>query len=120
MSSGAFSSSKYESNAGDIYPIKVQPETLALQIGTATNTAPTASVDQIIRAKVSGSRRSYGVHTRTVTIELTGDLDGYEEGSLITLPWLQADTWEALAPDATGTYLGTPIRLAGKSPEKIK
>lgn len=120
MSSGAFVSSKYESNAEDIYPIRIQPETLALTLGSATNTAPTAAVDQVVRAKVSGSRRAYGVHTRTVTVELTAALDDYEEGSLITLPWLQADTWEALAPDTTGTYLGVACRLAGKSPEKIK
>lgn len=120
MSSGPFSSSKYEANSGDIYPVKVQPETLTLTIGGSSNSAPAGTVDQTIRAKVSGSRRSYGVHTRTVTIELTAALTGYKENALITLPWLVQSTWEALAPDATGTYLGTACRLAGKSPERIK
>lgn len=120
MSSGAFVSSKYESNAGDIYPVRVQPETLTLALGSATNTAPTAAADQTIRAKVSGSRRSYGVHCRTVTVQFTADKTDYVENGKVTIPWLQQDSWEELVPDATGTYLGTACKLVGKSPERIK
>lgn len=120
MSSGAFTSSKYEANSGDIYPVKVQPETLTLALGSATNTAPTGAADQTIRAKVSGSRRGYGVHCRTVTIQFTADKDEYVENATITLPWLQQTSWEALVPDVTGTYLGTACKLVGKSPERIK
>jgi hypothetical protein len=117
---GVFSDSKYEANSGDIYAVRVQPETLTLALGTATNTAPTATIDQQITAKVSGSRRGYGVHVRKVTVRLTAAKTGYKENATLTFPWLQQDTWEALPAKATGTYDGTAVVLVGKTSEKIK
>jgi hypothetical protein len=120
MSSGAFSDSKYISNAGDVYPVRIQPETLGLTLDAVANAAPTPAVDQVIRAKVSGSRRSYGVHCRTVTVQFTAAKTDYVANAKITVPWLTGSTWETLPPGATGTYLGTAVKLVGKSPERIK
>jgi len=115
---GVFSDSKYEANNGDIYALRIQPETLTLTLGSATNTAPTAAIDQPISAKVSGGRRGYGVHCRTVTIRLTADKDGYKSGAVLRLPWLKASTFDALTPKATGTYDSTACILVGTSAEK--
>lgn len=117
---GEFDRSKYEATNGDIYAVRVQPETLTLTLGGVANTAPTAAVDQTIRAKVSGSRRSYGIHTRLVTIQLTAAKDGYKDDAVITLPWLKAATFEDLVADATGTYDGTACILLGTRAEKKK
>lgn len=120
MSSGATVKSKYGSNGGDTYSIRLQPETLLLTLDAVANAAPAAATDQKVFAKVGGSRRSYGVHTRTVTIRFTAPKTDYLANATITLPWLVPGTWEELAPDATGTYLGTACELVGKSPERIK
>jgi len=43
MSAGAFQSSKYEANGGNIYKIRVQPETVSATIDGVSNAAPAAA-----------------------------------------------------------------------------
>lgn len=63
MSSGKFLVSKYLSDAGDIHPIRIQPE------GSAANgTPPAGAIDNSISAQVGGSRRTYGLHARGVRL----------------------------------------------------
>jgi len=120
MAIGAFSLSKYEDNAGKIRGIRVQPETITLTIGGQANTAPTGDIDTAPRAKVSGSRRSYGVHARKVTVRLTAAGNSGAIGSTISLPWLDPGTFADLVELSTGTYNGSACVLVGTSPEKIK
>lgn len=60
MSSGNFTNTFYEANNGDIHAIRVQPET----IDAAFNPAASGPADQSLRARVSGSRRGYGMFAR--------------------------------------------------------
>lgn len=120
MSIGVFTVSKYENEDGGIHGIRIQPETLTLTLNGSANSAVAGDIDQISRAKVSGSRRSYGVHARTVTVRLTAAGASGSVGSLNTLPWLQESTFAAIKPDQTGTYNGSACIVVGKTAEKIK
>lgn len=122
MSAGAFTNSRYTADDGTIYPIRVQPETLALTLGGTANTAPTGAVTGKIRARTSGGRRRYGVHARKVAIRFTGAVpDGYAANSIITLPILQPALYNALVSGGTtGTYLGNAVEVVYKTAEKTK
>jgi len=122
MSAGAFVDSFYSSNElGTTHPIRVQPETIALTLGGQANTAPSGVGAIGPSAQVSKGKRAIGINARTVTIELTEALAGYQVGSTIRLPWLDDATFAALTPKVTvGTYLATECKLVGKSPETVR
>lgn len=126
MSAGEFANSKYESNGGLIFPIKIQPETLGLLINSVTNAEPTNPVGAgLPSAKVSGSRRSIGVNVRKVRFRFTGAIpDGYlAVGGVLTLPVLTSAAYDAYQKSTDGTYTlnGTayPVEFVGKTPETI-
>jgi len=121
MSSGAFVTSKYASTAtATIHPIRVQPETLALQLGSTANAAPSGTA-VLPSAQVSRGRRSIGINARTVTVKFAAGSvpSGYKAESPITLPWLQENSaFTTAVPGTTAvTYLGQTAILVGKSPE---
>jgi hypothetical protein len=122
MSSGIFADSFYESNKlGTVHPIRVQPETISLTLGGQANTAPDGASAILPSAQVSRGKRSIGINARTVSIRLTATLANYKAGSVITLPWLDPDTFDAIIPKATtGTYLATACIVVGTSPETVK
>jgi len=118
MSSGNFVRSKYESNSGEIYPIRVQPETLALTIAATANAAPAGAVTAEVSARANGSRRTLGMNARTVTVAFTATPpDGYATNTTLTVPVMQPALWDNATRGATGTYLGVAVEVVGKSPE---
>ena len=121
MSAGQFNKTKYETNQGNIVPIKVQPETADAVIGGVTNTAPTGDLTGgFPSARVSGSNRMIGINARTVTVRHTASLAGYKDDSPLTFPCLTPAFYDACQEGATGTYLGTACIVVGTKPEKIK
>jgi hypothetical protein len=121
MSAGAFEYSRYASGSGLVYRIRVQPETLAMVIDGSTNAAAPDSIDGIGTIKTSAGNRAFGIKPRTVTVRFTSTLPtGYKAGTLITLPWMVADTWEELTNGDTGTYLGQAIELVSKKAENVR
>lgn len=120
MSAGVFTVVNYQMDSGDIAAVRVQPETLAAVIGGETNSAPTGDRTRTGRVKVSGSKRAYGVHARFVSFVWTADPpDGYGQSSgKIIIP--DPDVFAAINQDDTGTYLGSAIRVSGKSPEVVR
>jgi hypothetical protein len=127
MSAGEFLSAKYQSQYlatnSPIHPIKVQPETLSATINSVPNAQPTVALNNPISAKVSGSKRTIGLTPRKVTLEFTGEEapDGYETGGQTTIPCLTPTFYAAcLLRGATGTYLGTAVKVVSTSPEYVK
>lgn len=122
MSSGPFITSTYETNRGELHPVKVQPETITLVLGGNANAANPGDRTSNIRARVTGSRRGYGVFCRTVSIKFADGSApaGYKQDSVIRVPWLSPDGYEELGDGDTGLYLGVACVYVGKSPEKIK
>lgn len=118
MSAGAFLRSRYESNSGGIYNIRVQPETLEFTANSVANDPPAGAVDQEISARASGSKRTLGMNARTVTFVFSGTPPGtYKADSPITIPVLTATAWDSYLRGSTGTYLSTAIVVVGKSAE---
>jgi hypothetical protein len=126
MSAGIFEIARYEADYGDgtaIHPIKIQPETESLVVGTATNDRPAGSITNPISAVISRGKRQSGLRPRTITIKTpnTSPPTGYKPGSLITLPALNKDVWEAAVRGETCSYLGlTTFVVAGRSREEAK
>lgn len=123
MSTGAFIFSRYRSwYTTDVHPIRIQPETLTLTIGTTSNAAPTAAVDNNQRVVVSGGRR-IGIRPRKLGVRITdGGENDYLVGSVIYVPWLNDATFFTVAAQAgaTGTYNGAQVEVIGNSPEFYK
>lgn len=115
MSAGVFTISKYEADSGDIHPIRVQPETIAANLGTA-NSAPTAAVDNELFARVGGGNRAYGVRARYATVRFTGAApEGYAPNTTLKIPVLTEATFDQIVPgQSTGTYLGSAIVVVSK------
>lgn len=120
MSAGRFSRSKYESNNGEIFPIRVQPETEAATFGGAANVPPAAAADQPVSARVGGGNRQIGIKARSVTVTWSGAPPaGYTEGQLIRIPILTEDLYDSISPQSTtGSYLGAGIVVVGVNPER--
>lgn len=125
MSAGAFTFTVYTASYADgaAHPIRVQPETLAATAGGIANAAADGvDANNPISAMVSASKRSLGLHARTVTLELTGTPPtGYKVGSRVRIPCLTEGFYDAVAIKGTPvTYLGTTWRTSYVTPESTK
>jgi len=123
MSAGVFSFVTYGASyeTGVSHPIRVQPETLEAAVGGTTNDPLVGDPTNPISAIVSGSRRSLGLHARTISLALVGSPPtGYAETSRVRIPILDPDNFATFAPKNTAvTYLGTTWRVTGSSAEKV-
>lgn len=123
MSTGAFVNSRYQNGLnGDIHPIRVQPETLTLDIGGTVNAPPAGAINSQRRAFVGSRRRRGAVNVRKVGVIVTaaGEND-YEVGSTLYIPVMVPTVLNSyLDPaDQTGTYNGATVRVIGSSAERI-
>lgn len=121
MSAGSFLRSKYECLAtGQIHPIRVQQETVDLNVAAVDNDPPAGALSSPVSAQVSRSRRALGINARTVTIVFrTAAPTGYKVGSPITLPWLSAFPDPGFIRGQTATYLATTAELVSFAEEKV-
>lgn len=111
MSSGSFVLSKYETDGGDIRPIKVQPETI-----TAWNIAPAGAASGSL-VRVSGSRRRIGIKARSVTLRqnVGAAVAGYQPTRPITLPVLTLADFNGLTIGEEVQYQGSAWTVSGKA-----
>lgn len=121
MSAGAFIETKYEADNGDIYSIRVQPDTLTAALG-APNAAPAGAVTQPLFATARKSKRAYGMGARTARVRFTGAVPtGYLAGSILTIPVLTLAVYNGLNKTTTGlTYLASPVQFVGKTAQSEK
>lgn len=114
MSAGAFTTAGYAKNGGIvIYPVRVQPETLAAW--NPTGGAPTPGTPRI---RVRQSRRSFGIYCRRISGVWTTAPAGYKAGGSITIPIMTDTAFGAIDLDEELAYLtGGLIRVTGKSSE---
>lgn len=113
---GPFIKSKYEANNGDIYGIRIQPETII----ATTNPAPTGAIDQNVLARVSGSRQGYGVFARVARFGRTVGSGDDSAQQYVTLPILTPTAFGDLNTGVTITYNGNTYTYVGKTDERIK
>ncbi len=124
MSAGNFVQTRYESNAdtgGGIYPIRVQPETLLLDIGGTVNSPPAAPADQPIFARARKGTREYGVGARAVRLRFTpGSIPTGYSGDEVVVPIMTAALFANATPGSTGTYLSAPVTVVSRLPERVR
>ena len=121
MSAGAFELSKYQGNAGEIYPIRLQPETLAFEVDGTANAAPAGAVtiDQLV--KVSRSNGAYGVRPRKVSIRFTGTPPtGYKADQTYDIPVMTDALWQTATRTTAVNYLGVAGEVVSRSSEDIR
>lgn len=127
MSSGGFITVNYQANTGILHPIRVQPETILLDIGGGVNVVPSEPAGVVksnISSRVSGGRRGLGLFARMVRIQF-GNADGdqptgYQVRGIITLPILTQALYDAITRSDTGTYLTKTIKVVGLVPEVVR
>lgn len=121
MSAGKFNRSRYMADNGtDIYPVRVQPETLALTLGGTANAAPAGAATEKISARISGGRRTLGMNCRRARIQFTAaPPDGYAVDKILTVPILTPTLYQSISKGTTGTYLGVACEVVGKTPEYV-
>ena len=127
MSAGKFDlAGKYESDAGNIYRCRPQPETKDLALGGAANAYPAGAITAGLGSvTLTKSKRSLGVIPRTVTVRLTadgaGDQGDYEgEGTSHVVVVFNPTVYAGYAIGDTGTYLGIACVLDFKQPEVLR
>ncbi len=127
MSAGKFDlDGKYESDQGNVYRCRPQPETKGLALGGVANAYPTGVVTAGLGSvTLTKSKRSLGVIPRTVTVRLTangtGEQGDYEgEGSSHVVVVFNPAVYSDYAIGATGTYLGIACVLDFKQPEVLR
>lgn len=120
MSAGRFTYEKYAADGGGIYRIRVQPETLNLNIGGA-NASASGTINQAGTVRATGSRRSFGIVARRFAVKFTGTPPaGYASGTIIQLPILTPAVFNGANLGDTGSYLGSTVELVGKIAESVR
>jgi len=123
MSAGQFTNNFYETsseNGGFILRCRVQPETLAAEIGGLANAGPLGPATAPGSATSSQGRRSAGVNMRYVTLGWTGTPPTGYSGDPVRLPVLDPATFTAWTLGATGTYLGAAVEVLSRVGETVK
>lgn len=123
MSAGRFVRAFYASRygvGGNIHPIRVQPETIALVLEGEPNGSPTGPASIPISAYTSKGVKEYGLSAIGVNVRFTDTIpDGYS-GDPIPLPLLNFDIQALASQGAVGTYLGNPIEVVSVIPERVR
>lgn len=120
MSAGDFQYSSYETDSGAIHRIRIQPETLALSVGGATNNPPAGAVTGQGTVKVSKTRREFGIGARSVTIAWDGATPaGYSGDNITRIPVLTPATYNSITVGASGSYLGVDVVIVSKTAESV-
>lgn len=127
MSAGSFDlEGKYESDSGNVYACRPQPESAELTLDGTANAYPAGDVDgDLGTLTLRKTRRSFGVVPRTVTVRFTADPGGPQadylgEGSTLSIPVFTPAAYAAYGLGQTGTYLGTAVSFVSKSPELVR
>ena len=120
MSMGAFQTTRYELNGAiAVVAIKVQPETIALDINGNTNDATTAAVTIPVSAYARKPSRKYGIGARRLALRWTTTPPAGYEDDVVEVPILQQSVYDAISVGDTGTYLGTDVTVTGKLAEDL-
>lgn len=114
---GRFLKAKYESDSYTICNIRVQPETVFDE-----NLEPVGAVTQSRYARVTGSRRAYGLKARSVTLSREiGDDTDYNGSTLYArIPVLKIASIALLIIGTTVTYQNLAWVIVSHSPESTR
>lgn len=112
----AIVSSKYQSNGGGIYRIRLD----AAKLGITGNTPPAGAItDPNVEVEVSeaGSRRKFGIHPRGVRFSRVGTGADLNKRFSVFIPALTEASLAAIAATESITYKGQTFTDARIVPE---
>ncbi len=119
---GSYIKSQYKSDSfNEIKIIRIQPETKEAVLAGVRNSVSDDDVSGLpVSISASGSKRSNRSIARAVTLKFVGSVPmGYSATSEVTIPWLNPYRFNDFGIYTEGTYLGLPVRLVKKRPEKL-
>lgn len=120
MSAGSFSNQIYTAQNDETHNIKVQPETLALNINGQTNAADVGPATSLFWAETNRGSTEYGLRPRKVNFRwLTAAPDGYSGSARLSLPLLNKAISAVAVTGALGVYLGSDIVVTGGQVESV-
>jgi len=115
MSAGRFERAVYQADSGNLYNIRVQPETFSSFNPSAPGIADQETSANAVR------RRGNGMFARGISLAWIGDPPvapaGYDPRGRIRIPILTRDVYQNLNVGDTVTYLDTPAEVTGLLPE---
>lgn len=122
MSAGAYTRGKIELSTGEILRCRIQPETAEAVLGGATNTEPAGALSaNAYTINLRESRKKFGIHPASVTVELTADGTGdtaqYLSGTTHSIPALTPAWFNGINLGDVGTYLGIACEVISLNPE---
>lgn len=120
MSVGPFIDAKYQNNGGNVQAIRIQPETLTLNIGGVDNAEPAAEINSPRGVSASGKRSILFTGARRVGIRITGGTAPFAVGTVHYIPVLTPAAFQDMVEprSQTGTYQGQACVCIGGSPER--
>lgn len=106
MSAGPFITARYLADDGTtIAPVRVQPETLTLTINGQANSSIASPATTKYFARTGGGCREIGMRTRRVNFKFDTAPTPYKQDAILSLPWFDPSTFDAITGDLTGTYV---------------
>ena len=121
MSNGRFARSKYEDDNGGVHYARVQPETM---VTNPANAAPAGAINADGQAKVSGSRRTLGLHCRGVILGIEYPVNAPNGQDLVYtkkvfIPILKLETYisDGFKQGRDVQYLGETWKVIDRVPE---
>lgn len=111
---GSYIRAKYETNDGEVRPIRVQPETVIAGFNPQGDGTLNGSY-----VRVSGSKRKFGLKARSVTLSRNVGpvVEGIQPKTTTTLPVFTKAAWTAAVPGTAVTYDGKPWEVASRGEE---
>lgn len=97
----AFVFTKYESDDGNVHPIKMSPEKAAL-----AGTAPAGTITSSVKAKVTKGAREYGLKPRGIVLSRTFGTAPDTFTKSVFIPRLTDVALDDILVDDTATYDG--------------
>jgi len=105
MSAGPFETRRYKADDGAVAPIKVQPETMTLNINGQANSSVADATTTKYYARSSGGCREIGMRARKVNFKFDTAPTPYKQDAILSLPWFDPATFADIAGGLPGTYV---------------
>ena len=120
MSQGKFEQGVYEADSGELHVIRYQPETSQATFQTIPNSINSGAATSPFWAKITKSKREYGLNVRKVRCRWTSTAPaGYKPTATFDIVVFQPSVFNGITINSGGLYLGEGIQVIGKTSESI-
>lgn len=116
---GVFISSKYKADNGDVYRVKIQPETALLAFGSAQNASTVNPVNQPRQLRIRKTVKETGLTSRKIGVKWVSSVPAtYKQATILYIPILTPELFAAIQLDQQATYLGGIVTVVSKLSER--